>query len=1060
MASNGGAFGGLNGNGLRSSLKSERQGVHHHHHHIPLSPAHNTSSSFSIASSKSVGHGQSLTSAVRNKSSSASRRSLTPNSRSLSFDGDEDSQRVRVAVRVRPRNAEDLLSDADFADCVELQPELKRLKLRKNNWSSESYRFDEVFTESASQRRVYEVVAKPVVESVLNGYNGTIMAYGQTGTGKTYTLGRMGKEDASERGIMVRALEDIIANVSPTSDSVEISYLQLYMESIQDLLAPEKVNIPINEDPKTGEVSAPGATVVKIQDIDHFLHLLEISESNRHAANTKLNTESSRSHAILMVYVRRAVSKRNEDMTASQGNANDHAIDILGGNGIPMIRKSKLLVVDLAGSERINKSGSEGHLLEEAKFINLSLTSLGKCINALAENSTHIPTRDSKLTRLLRDSFGGSARTSLIITIGPSSRYHAETASTIMFGQRAMKIVNMIKLKEEFDYESLCRKLENQVDNLTAEVDRQQKLRESEKYKLEKELRNCQASFAEAENSLITRSEFLEKENTRMENEMADLLIELNRQRDRNDLMCDKVSHLEMSLEHSKQHQLENYSYQKVLADTTQMYEKNIADLKKQLEVEHSRSVSGKEELEATKKILSDHKKAIQHHETENSAYKKALAEATQRFEKKMAELTKQLEDKNAHVEVIEEQLHLAKSCLSNHQNSMQEEIEDLKEKLRRSCQSHEGTLAEFQSLKSEHKNLVEEKEKLKEELYITRQKLLSEEKQRKTVEDELAKIKRTVPMSENDFEDKKSYMKDNIHREPSNLVTPMGFHKAGQLKETNSGQRATIAKICEEVGLQKILQLLTSTDSDVQVHAVKVVANLAAEDSNQEKIVDEGGLDALLMLLQSSRNMTILRVASGAIANLAMNERNQAVIMSKGGAQLLARTASRTDDPQTLRMVAGALANLCGNEKLHKMLKDDGGIKALLEMVTSGNNDVIAQVARGMANFAKCESRGIVQGRKKGRSLLMEDGALTWLISNSLTTSASTRRHIELALCHLAQNEENADDFVNSDGVKELERISRESNKEDIRNLARKMLKLNPTFQAQAQAQAQVQAH
>ncbi|XP_038885517.1 kinesin-like protein KIN-UC [Benincasa hispida] len=1043
MASNGG---GIGGNGLRSSLRSERQGVHHH---IPLSPAHNSSSSFSISASKSVGHGQSLNSSVRNKASNASRRSLTPNSRSHSFDGDEDSQRVRVAVRVRPRNTEDLLSDADFADCVELQPELKRLKLRKNNWSSESYRFDEVFTESASQRRVYEVVAKPVVESVLNGYNGTIMAYGQTGTGKTYTLGRMGKEDASERGIMVRALEDIIANVSPTSDSVEISYLQLYMESIQDLLAPEKVNIPINEDPKTGEVSAPGATVVKIQDIDHFLQLLEISESNRHAANTKMNTESSRSHAILMVYVRRAVSKRNEDMTAFQGNVNDHAIDILGGNGIPMIRKSKLLVVDLAGSERINKSGSEGQLLEEAKFINLSLTSLGKCINALAENSTHIPTRDSKLTRLLRDSFGGSARTSLIITIGPSSRYHAETASTIMFGQRAMKIVNMIKLKEEFDYESLCRKLENQVDTLTAEADRQQKLRENEKYKLEKELRDCQASFAEAENSLITRSEFLEKENMRMEKEMTDLLTELNRQRDHNDLMRDKVSHLEMSLEHSKQHQLENYSYQKVLADTTQMYEKNIADLKKQLEVEHARSVSGKEELEVMKKILSDHKKSIQHHETENSAYKKALAETTQRYEKKMAELTKQLEDKNAHVEVIEEQLHSAKSCLSNHQNSMQEEIEELKEKLRRSCQSHEVTLTEFQSLKSEHKNLVEEKEKLKEELYITRQKLLSEEKQRKTVENELVQIKRTVPMSENDFEDKKSYMKDNIHREPSNMGTLMGFHKTGQLKETNSGQRATIAKICEEIGLQKILQLLTSEDSDVQVHAVKVVANLAAEDSNQEKIVDEGGLDALLMLLQSSRNMTILRVASGAIANLAMNERNQAVIMSKGGGQLLARTASRTDDPQTLRMVAGALANLCGNEKLHKMLKDDGGIKALLEMVTSGNNDVIAQVARGMANFAKCESRGIVQGRKKGRSLLMEDGALTWLINNSHTSSASTRRHIELALCHLAQNEENAADFISSEGVKELERISRESNKEDIRNLARKMLRQNPTFHA-----------
>ncbi|KAG7016334.1 Kinesin-like protein KIN-UC [Cucurbita argyrosperma subsp. argyrosperma] len=1044
MASNGGGIGGIGSNGFRSSLRSERQGIHHH---VPLSPAHNNSSAFPIAASKSVGHGQSFSSSARNKASTTSRRSVTSTSRSHSFDADEDSQRVRVAVRVRPRNAEDLLSDADFADCVELQPELKRLKLKKNNWSSESYRFDEIFTESSSQKRVYEVVAKPVVESVLNGYNGTIMAYGQTGTGKTYTLGRMGKEDASERGIMVRALEDIIANVSPTSDSVEISYLQLYMESIQDLLAPEKVNIPINEDPKTGEVSAPGVTVVKIQDIDHFLQLLEIGESNRHAANTKLNTESSRSHAILMVYVRRAISKRIEDMTASHGN--DNAVDILGGNGVPMIRKSKLLIVDLAGSERINKSGSEGHLLEEAKFINLSLTSLGKCINALAENNTHIPTRDSKLTRLLRDSFGGSARTSLIITIGPSSRYHAETASTIMFGQRAMKIVNMIKLKEEYDYESLCRKLEIQVDNLTAEVDRQQKFRENEKYKLEKELRDCQASLAEAENSLITRSELLEKDNRRMEKEMADLLIELNRQRDRNDLMCDKVSHLEMSLEHSKQHQLENYTYQKVLADTTQMYEKKIADLKKQLEVEHARSVSTKEELEVMKKVLSEHKKSIQHHETENSAYKKALAETTQRYENKMSELMKRLEDKNAHLKVLEEQLHSAKSCLSHHQNSMQEEIEELKKKLKHSSQSHENTLTEFQSLKSEHKIQVEEKEKLKEELYIMRQKLLSEEKQRKTIENELVQIKRTVPVSENDFEDKKSYMKDNIHREPSNLGTPMGFHKRGQLKETNSGQRATIAKICEEVGLQKILQLLTSEDTDVQVHAVKVVANLAAEDSNQEKIVDEGGLDALLMLLQSSRNMTILRVASGAIANLAMNEKNQAVIMSKGGGQLLARTASRTNDPQTLRMVAGALANLCGNEKLHKMLKDDGGIKALLEMVTSGSNDVIAQVARGMANFAKCESRGILQGRKKGRSLLMEEGALTWLINNSHTSSASTRRHIELALCHLAQNEENAADFVNHGGVEELERISRESNREDIRNLARKMLKLNPTFQA-----------
>ncbi|KAF9596406.1 hypothetical protein IFM89_010670 [Coptis chinensis] len=222
--------------------------------------------------------------------------------------------------------------------------------------------------------------------------------------------------------------------------------------------------------------------------------------------------------------------------------------------------------------------------------------------------------------------------------------------------------------------------------------------------------------------------------------------------------------------------------------------------------------------------------------------------------------------------------------------------------------------------------------------------------------------------------------------------------------------------------------------------------------DKNQEQIVEEGGLEALLMLLGTSTNPTIHRVASGAIANLAMNDLNQVLIMSKGGAQLLSKIAFKTDDPQTLRMVAGAIANLCGNQKLHVMLKEDGGIKALFMMAQSGNSDVISQVARGMANFAKCESRGTIYGHRKGRSLLLEDVALTWLIANTTSTSASTRRHIELALCHLAQNEDNTQDFASSGALKELVRISCESSREDIRNLAKKTLKLNPIFRAEVQ--------
>ncbi|MBA0813684.1 hypothetical protein Gohar_027514, partial [Gossypium harknessii] len=206
----------------------------------------------------------------------------------------------------------------------------------------------------------------------------------------------------------------------------------------------------------------------------------------------------------------------------------------------------------------------------------------------------------------------GSARTSLIITIGPSSRHHAETTSTIMFGQRAMKIVNVVKLKEEFDYESLCRKLETQVDHLTAEIDRQQKLRESEKYDLEKRLRDCHDSFNETRKNLVTRSELLEQKNTRLELDIEEALAELNCQKDQNSLLEDKIADLEMSLKQNKQNQLENSTYQKVLADTTQMYEKKIAELMKQLEVERAKSESAEEQLDAMKKLSDEHKKLIQ----------------------------------------------------------------------------------------------------------------------------------------------------------------------------------------------------------------------------------------------------------------------------------------------------------------------------------------------------------------------------------------------------------------------------------------------------------------
>ncbi|KAK8685023.1 hypothetical protein V6N13_041034 [Hibiscus sabdariffa] len=814
--------------------------------------------------------------------------------------------RVRVAVRLRPCNAEESVADADFADCVELQPEFKRLKLRKNNWDTDTYEFDEVLTEFASQKRVYEVVAKPIVESVLDGYNGTVMAYGQTGTGKTYTLGRLGEEDTADRGIIVRAMEDILADVSLETDSVSVSYLQLYMESLQDLLDPTNDNISIVEDPKSGDVSLPGATLVEIRDQQSFLELLRLGEAHRYAANTRLNTESSRSHALLMVHVKRSVNGRDLDHSSQNGNTTNMAKTLRP----TLVRKAKLVVVDLAGSERIDKSGSEGHTLEEAKSINLSLSALGKCINALAENSAHVPVRDSKLTRLLRDSFGGTARTSLVITIGPSPRHRGETASTIMFGQRAMKVENMLKLKEEFDYKSLARKLDIQIDHLIMEHERKQKAFEDE---IERLTMYAQNQISEAEQNYANA---MEKERLKYQKEYMESI--------------------------------------KKLEEKWMMNQQKQGERKDQM-------ASAAEEVAELKRL----------HNKEISLRKAAEEEASANSE--VLKLQKMLEDEAYRKEKLEG------------------EISTLQTQLLRLSFESDDTRRRFDL--------------------------------------------------------------GGPRKVPGSLESLISQARP-QVNDLGNEEKSSIANLFEQVGLQKILSLIEAEDADVQVHAVKVVANLAAEESNQQKIVEAGGLKSLLALLGSSKDETIHRVAAGAIANLAMNETNQELIISEGGINLLSMTAANAQDPQTLRMVAGAIANLCGNDKFQNKLRGEGGIKALLGMVKCGHPDVLAQVARGIANFAKCESRASTQGNKTGRSLLIEDGALLWIVQNAINEASPIRRHIELALCHLAQHEVNAKDMITGGALWELVRISRDCSREDIKNLAHRTLTSSPTFLAELRRQ------
>uniref|UniRef100_A0AC11AUN5 Kinesin family member 27 n=1 Tax=Ovis aries TaxID=9940 RepID=A0AC11AUN5_SHEEP len=338
---------------------------------------------------------------------------------------------VKVAIRIRPLLCKEVLHNHQA--CVRVIPNTQQVIIGRDR----IFTFDFVFGKNSTQDEVYNTCIKPLVLSLIEGYNATVFAYGQTGSGKTYTIGggHVASVVEGQKGIIPRAIQEIFQNISgkPSIDfNIKVSYIEVYKEDLRDLLELETSvkDLHIREDEK-GNTVIVGAKECQVESADEVMSLLEMGNAARHTGTTQMNEHSSRSHAIFTISLCQVDKNRK---AAEDGSWHSHRHIV-----------SKFHFVDLAGSERVTKTGNTGERFKESIQINSGLLALGNVISALGDprkKSSHIPYRDAKITRLLKDSLGGSAKTVMITCVSPSSSDFDESLNSLKYANRARNIRN------------------------------------------------------------------------------------------------------------------------------------------------------------------------------------------------------------------------------------------------------------------------------------------------------------------------------------------------------------------------------------------------------------------------------------------------------------------------------------------------------------------------------------------------------------------------------------------------------------------------------------------
>ncbi|XP_023331302.1 kinesin-like protein KIF21A isoform X3 [Eurytemora carolleeae] len=391
---------------------------------------------------------------------------------------DEEGSSVRVAVRIRPQLSREIIDACKI--CTYKTPGEPQAWIG----SDKSFTYDFVFDTDSRQEEVYDETVKDLIEGCFEGYNATVLAYGQTGSGKTFTMGTGFELDSQpgQLGIIPRAVRHLFDGISqrqeearengmtPPEFKVSLQFMELYNEEILDLFdattsKAKKSGIRIHED-SNGTIYTLGMTSKNVKSEEETLNCLRSGAFNRTTASTNMNDQSSRSHAIFTLYIQQQRQSRTDL------HLGDDDAEVMPSNEDVEHLSAKFHFVDLAGSERLKRTGATGDRAKEGISINCGLLALGNVISALGDTNrkaSHVPYRDSKLTRLLQDSLGGNSRTLMIACVSPSDRDFMETLNTLKYANRARNIKNKVTANQDKTSRTIIQ-LRMEIQNLQLEL--------------------------------------------------------------------------------------------------------------------------------------------------------------------------------------------------------------------------------------------------------------------------------------------------------------------------------------------------------------------------------------------------------------------------------------------------------------------------------------------------------------------------------------------------------------------------------------------------------------